>query len=92
MQERNSGFLPPNEAGNLDRRVSRLASERGALFDKAGANLGLSAIEQQRLSTIERELDECFLARRRVRAEDNARRFEGVSRFQRLPLPGRATS
>ena len=78
MKERHSGFVPPIEAENLDRRVSRLASERGALFDKAGANLGLARIEQQRLSTIECELDECFLERRRKRAEVNARRFEHV--------------
>jgi hypothetical protein len=76
--ERHSGFDHSGEAGNLDRRVSRLASERGALFDKAGADIGLSTVEQQRLGTIERELDECFLARRRQRAEVNARRFEHV--------------
>jgi hypothetical protein len=68
---------------NLERNINRLAVERGALFDKAGATLGLSAIEQQRLNTIERELDECFLARRRLRAERDSRRFDGGMPFRR---------
>ena len=59
----------------LDRRMTRLAEERGALFEKAGNLPGLSSGEQQRLKTIERELDECFLARRRQRARYDAHRF-----------------
>ena len=72
------------DAPGLERNINRLAVERGALFDKAGATLGLSAAEQTRLSSIERELDECFLARRRLRAERDARRFDGD-----LPFRGR---
>jgi hypothetical protein len=83
MNEWNSGFVAPVEAGNLDRRLNRLASERAELFDRAGAHFGLSAPEHERLSMIERQLDECFLARRRVRAERNARRFERERPFLR---------
>ncbi len=76
MNEPDSGAALPVDPANLERRVNRLATERGALFDKASANFGLSALDQKRLSAIERELDECFLARRRVRAERDAKRFE----------------
>jgi len=92
VNERHSGFVVPGEAGNLDRRVSRLASERGALFDKAGVNLGLSPVEQQQLTIIERELDECFLARRRQRAEVSARRFGDGRAFRRQMVTGRSAS
>src|ERR1700741_859629 len=51
----------------LDRLTARLATERTALFEKAGATEGLSSSEQQRLELIELELDDCFLARRRER-------------------------
>jgi hypothetical protein len=60
----------------LDRRMTRLADERGALFEKAGTSAGLSATEQTRLKAVERELDECFLARRQQRAQVDARRFD----------------
>jgi hypothetical protein len=72
------------DASGLERNINRLAVERGALFDKAGATFGLSAVDQLRLTGIERELDECFLARRRLRAERDARRFDGD-----LPFRGR---
>jgi hypothetical protein len=72
-----------HEAPNLERSISRLADERGALFDKSGASFGLTAVEQERLSVIERELDECFLARRRLRAERDSRRFDGGMSFRR---------
>ena len=92
MNERNSGFVAPVEAGNLDRQVNRLASERSELFDKAGAHFGLSAPDHERLSMIERQLDECFLARRRVRAEHNARRFDRERPFpRRAATVGKAT-
>jgi len=81
MTERSDRAL---DASGLERNINRLAVERGALFDKAGATLGLSAVDQQRLGTIERELDECFVARRRLRAERDARRFDGD-----LPFRGR---
>jgi hypothetical protein len=74
----------------LDRRTTRLAEERAALFEKAGAAFGLSAGDQQRLTAIERELDECFLARRRERALYDARRFERdtpIIRRAQGPLP-----
>ena len=60
----------------LDRRAMRLAGERAALFDNAGARFGLTKAEQARLRTIELELDECFLARRRERAIIDAFRFD----------------
>ena len=74
----------------LDRRMTRLAMERTTLFEKAGGNAGLSATQQQRLSAIERELDECFLARRRERALHDARRFDRdtpIIRRAQGPLP-----
>jgi hypothetical protein len=74
--ERNSRADAATDAASLERQVSRLATERGALFDKAGASFGLSGADQQRLGAIERELDECFLARRRLRAVRDARRFD----------------
>ncbi len=81
----------PADASNLERSINRLAVERGALFDKAGASFGLSAVEQLRLNSIERELDECFVARRRLRAERDARRFESGLVFRR-PLKRQAAS
>jgi hypothetical protein len=76
MHEPDSGSDRPVDAASLRRRVNQLATERGALFEKAGASFGLSRVDQQRLGTIERELDQCFLARRRLRAERDARRFD----------------
>ena len=61
---------------SLDRRLNRLASERTALFDKARVNFGLCVADQGRLHSIERELDECFLARRAIRAALDAQRFD----------------
>jgi hypothetical protein len=69
--------------------MTRLAAERGSLFEKAGSNFGLSASDQQRLTTIERELDECFLARRRNRAATDARRFDRDLPISRRPIPKR---
>ena len=63
------------DRASLERRVSRLATERGALFDQAGATFGLSRPEHERLTAIERELDECFMLRRELRAARDARRF-----------------
>jgi hypothetical protein len=56
--------------------MTRLAAERGVLFDKAGTTSGLSGAEQERLKVIERELDECFLERRRKRAVRDSHRFD----------------
>ena len=69
----------------LDRHMTRLAEERGALFDKAGSLSGLSESEQHRLKSVERELDECFLARRRQRAQHDARRFDTELPVARRP-------
>ena len=74
------------DTANLGRRVNRLATERGALFDKAGSSFGLCAMEQQRLAAIERELDECFLVRRQLRAARDAQRFDCEN-----PLLGRGS-
>jgi hypothetical protein len=68
----------------LDQRMTRLANERGALFEKAGTSAGLAANDHERLKSIERELDECFLVRRRMRATDDARRFENETRIPRV--------
>ena len=84
MNDRDTGRAP--DASGLERNINRLAVERGALFDRAGTSFGLSAVDQQRLSNIERELDECFVARRRLRAERDSRRFDSGLPFRR---PGR---
>jgi hypothetical protein len=72
-----------HDASDLERTINRLAVERGTLFDQAGASFGLTAVQQQRLSVVERELDECFLARRRLRAERDSRRFDAGMPFRR---------
>ena len=73
------------DATSLERRVNRLANERTLLFDRAGLRFGLSGRDQARLRSIEQELDECFLERRRVRAASNARRFDPYARVVRAP-------
>ena len=78
---------PPADRAGLEHQVNRLVNERGALFDKAGASHGLSDGDQQRLATIERELDECFLARRRMRADQDAQRFDRDRPLIRRPVP-----
>ena len=80
-----SGGIVTGASGDsqLDKRMTRLATERGALFDKAGVSFGLTAADQQRLKAIERELDECFLARRQQRAIVDARRFDRDSPITR---------
>jgi hypothetical protein len=75
MHERNPAPDGPADGASLEKQIGRLANERGALFDKSGVSFGLSGLDQERLGTIERELDECFLARRRLRADRDARRF-----------------
>ncbi len=75
------------DAQALAQRVAQLAEERGALFDKASNDFGLSTIGRERLASIERELDECFLSRRRQRADLDARRFENEgTRVRRVPM------
>ncbi len=86
MNQRNPSPDTTAEGSGLERQVNRLVLERGALFDKAGANIGLSALDQQRLHAIERELDDCFVARRRERAERDARRFDRDRPMFRRPV------
>jgi len=81
MTDRSADKAP--DGPNLERNINRLVVERGALFDKAGASFGLTAVEQQRLHMVERELDECFLARRQLRAERDSRRFDAGMPFRR---------
>jgi hypothetical protein len=85
MYERNSGTdrAADGAGAGLEQQIKRLADERGALFDKSGASFGLSGVDQERLGIIERELDECFLARRRLRADRDARRFDPGAGFLR---------
>ena len=67
---------PRIDKASLNRRVAALASERTSLFTRAGAMTGgLDAKDQTRLSSIEREIDECFLALREQRAVRDAERF-----------------
>jgi hypothetical protein len=63
------------DAAGLNGRVNRLATERTALFRKAGVFPGLSKSEQVRLKAIEHELDECFALRRQQRAARDARAY-----------------
>jgi hypothetical protein len=65
-----------DDPATLERRLAGLAIERGALFDKANANGHLTPGEQTRLHAVERELDECFRARRVSRAARDAQRFD----------------
>jgi hypothetical protein len=81
MNDRDIGRA--SDPSGLERNINRLAVERGALFDRAGTSFGLSNADQLRLSSIERELDECFVARRRLRAERDARRFDSGLSFRR---------
>jgi hypothetical protein len=80
-----------DEGTRIERQVTRLANERSALFDKAGASFGLSNVDQQRLNAIERQLDDCFLERRRLRADRDARRFDRDQPFIRRPARPRPT-
>jgi hypothetical protein len=80
MNKPDPGIDESGDAASLERKVNRLARERGELFDKSSTQFGLSKAEQERLHSIERELDECFLARRKMRAEREARRFNPYAR------------
>jgi hypothetical protein len=84
QEDETASKVSPRE---LDRRTTRLAEERTALFDKAGSSSGLTTRDQERLRSIERELDECFLTRRRQRAQFDARRFDADSLISRRPTP-----
>ena len=79
------------DQANLERRVNRLATERGALFDKAGATFGLSGPDQARLNAVERELDECFVLRRQQRAARDVHRFSRDGWSERGTVARRTT-
>src|SRR5262249_51882079 len=72
-----------DDRAKLERQLARLANERSALFDKASANAGLARADRERLQTVERELDECFVARRTQRAALDAQRFDREQPFLR---------
>jgi hypothetical protein len=63
------------DRGSVERNLSRLASERTALFTRSGQSFGLTAADQNRLKVVERELDEAFGALRELRAVRDATRF-----------------
>ena len=78
------------DKASLERRLTKLTTERTALFALAGTAAGLSKDEQARLGVVEREIDECFNAVRRQRAAVDARRFtlEGPMRGRGMrPAP-----
>ena len=64
-----------DEKAKTAAKVEKLVSERQQLFGAAGANAGRTAAVQARLTAIEQELDECFLAVREQRAVRDAERF-----------------
>jgi hypothetical protein len=61
--------------GGIEREVARLASERTELFSRSVGRPGLSNAEQSRLRAVERQLDECFISLRQMRAARAASRF-----------------
>jgi uncharacterized protein DUF2630 len=71
--------------GSVEREVARLASERTDLFSRSSGTGGLSNAEQSRLRSIERQLDECFVSLRQMRAARAANRFG-----REYPLANRA--
>jgi hypothetical protein len=73
--------VAPTTRRVLDQRMARPADERGAVFEKLGTNTGLARSGSERLESIARELDECFLVRRHMRADEDARRFESERRI-----------
>jgi len=79
------------DGARVERQVNKLVNERGALFDKARTSRGLSDVDRHRLVTVERELDECFLARRRLRADRDANRFDRDRPSIRRSLPPKTT-
>ncbi len=71
------------ESGELKRRIERLSAERVTLFAQPNASAG----DKARLKTLERELDECYLEQRRLRAVKDARRFVSEYSIVRVPRP-----
>lgn len=79
------------DRASIERNLSRLATERTALFCRSGRSFGLSAAEQSRLHSIERELDECYLSLRTLRAARDVRRFANEDPVIRGPIRPRPT-
>jgi hypothetical protein len=75
-----------NDNSSPARRLERLASERTALFASGALNAGRTAEAQARLSAIERELDEAYIALRSQRAVRDAERFTNEERRLRKAL------
>jgi hypothetical protein len=63
------------DRASLERQLTKLTTERTALFALAGSSAGLSKAEHARLGVVEREIDECFNAVRKIRAARDAHRF-----------------
>ena len=82
------------DRGSVERNLSRLASERTALFQRSGQSFGLTPADQNRLKVIERELDEAFGALREMRAARDAARFsrEGLVARRASAAPGQSIS
>ncbi len=59
----------------LLKQIRTLAEERLALLSTSGANFGLKDTDQERLKTVERELDEAYRLLREGRAERDRQRF-----------------
>jgi hypothetical protein len=74
------------EVSALERQLARLAADRTALFRVASMNGSLTPDEQHRLTSTERQLDECFTALRIQRAQLDARRFENERALPRRPV------
>ena len=64
-----------SDRGNIERNLSKLATERTELFGRSGQSFGLTPADQIRLKVVERELDEAFGALREMRAVRDATRF-----------------
>jgi len=64
-----------SDRGTIERNLSKLATERTALFNRSGQSFGLTPADQNRLKVVERELDEAFGALREIRAVRDASRF-----------------
>ena len=64
-----------SDRGTIERNLSKLATERTALFNRSGQSFGLTPADQNRLKVVERELDEAFGALREMRAVRDASRF-----------------
>lgn len=78
-----------SEWKSLKQRIERLTTERSVLFTRVQQDSPRAADDRSRLKVIEREMDECFAALRRLQAARDVDRFSqyGVPRrpFPRTP-------